>query len=183
MTTDKELLIATDKEFHASIVQGVVKDAHWALEAKRFRAAVILAYCGIDTMASLMRPADNPQVNREGFVEWVENFMDFRNENGPTGLELYAARCGILHANMAESKLSIAGKVRMIGYVDKAAEPVLTDKNVENMILLSTTHLVGIMAEGVLKSWRSIKESQELLFLVHERLNRLFQEFDIKKTN
>src|ERR1041384_4658945 len=142
----------TDKTFHKTVVEGVVLDAKSALDNKRFRAAAVLTYCGIDTLASLVRDAKSAKVQRSDFISWVEKYMDFRSKYGPTGLELYGARCGLLHANMAESDTSKKdANVRLIGYADTNKEPVMHDPKVKTMIILSTTHLVAIFAEGVLK--------------------------------
>lgn len=178
---DNELLSATDRFFNDAIVEGVVRDAKWALDAKRYRAAVILTYSGIDTMASLVRHPKSQKVERSDFVAWVEHFMDFKCDAGPSGLEVYAARCGLLHANMSESGHSKAGKARMIGYVDVANEPVLKSEEVNDLLLLSVRHLVGIFAEGVLKTWKEIKQSSDLLVLVHERLQKLIISYDVKQ--
>lgn len=178
---DAELLKETDKLFHAAVVQGVVLDAKSALDNGRYRAAAVLAYCGIDTLASLVRDAKSPRVQRSDFIRWVEKYMDFRSKHGPTGVELYGARCGLLHASMAESETSRKDeKVRLIGYADKNSEPVMHDEKVKTLIILSTTHLVGILAEGVLKCWKDIKGDKDLLRLVHQRLQKLYAQFNVK---
>jgi hypothetical protein len=173
------LLEETDKMFHSAVVEGVLLDAKWALDAKRYRAAAILTFCGIDAMASLTRAPDKPKVDRRDFIGWCETFLDFRNKKGPTGIELYGARCGMLHASVLESELSKAGHVRLIGYLDKANEPVLESDDVEDLILLSTTHFVGIFAEGILKSWRAIKSDPKMLEVVRQRLDKLVQGYGV----
>jgi hypothetical protein len=177
---DGELVKETDKLFHATVVQGVLLDAKSALDNKRYRAAAVLTYCGIDTLASLVRDAASPKVQRADFVAWAERYMDFRSKHGPTGLELYGARCGLLHASMAESETSKKDeKIRLIGYADKNSEPVMHDENVKTLIILSTTHLVGIFAEGVLKCWKDIKADKGLLHLVNQRLQKLYAQFNV----
>ena len=178
---DAELLRETDTLFHAAVVQGVVLDAKSALDNKRYRAAAVLAYCGIDTLASLIRGAKSPIVQRSDFIRWVEKYMDFQSKHGPTGRELYGARCGLLHASMAESETSKKDEnVRLIGYADKNSEPVMHNEKVKTLIILSTTHLVGIFAEGVLKCWKDIKADKELLSLVHQRLQKLYAQSNVK---
>lgn len=181
---DAELASETGKLFHAAIVKGVVLDAKSALDNKRYRAAAILTYAGIDTMASLVRDGKNDKVVRYDFINWAEKYLDFKDKAGPTGLELYGARCGLLHASMAESDVSKKdAAVRLIGYVDQADKPVLADPNVKELVILSTRHLVGIFAEGTLKCWQDIKSDKTLLPLVRDRLQKLFAEFGVNESH
>lgn len=171
-----DLLAKTDADFNACLIEGVSKDVAHSLQGGRYRAAAILVYCGIDTMASLMRPDGKPKVDRGDFIEWVEKYLDFGVENGPSGLEIYAARCGMLHANSSESVHTDKGNARQIGYVDRASKRVLVDPAVPTLILVSTQGLVLAFLEGVNKSWQDIKASEESIALTHRRLQTMFQE-------
>src|ERR1700730_12721886 len=81
-------------------------------------AAVKLIYAGIDTMASLGIPDTQTDVTREDFVKWCERYIHFRCKEQLSGLDLYGARCSVLHAHSAISRLSRQGKCRMLGYAD-----------------------------------------------------------------
>jgi hypothetical protein len=59
--------------------------------------ALALIYCGIDIMGNLSRPPFNPDSTRNDFANWSELHTDCNARLGVSGLDLYAARCGILH--------------------------------------------------------------------------------------
>jgi len=173
----KALLAETDSLFHGSIVKGVLLDATLALKQGRHRAAVILTYSGIDAIASLMRPAAKDRVNRKDFIGSVDKYLIFGVDGAPTGVELYSARCGILHAYSVESDFTKQGKARQIGYVNFADKAVLNDPEAPNLVLLSIRDLIRGFAKGLQQSWKDIEASPDLVRLVHQRLQLLFQEF------
>lgn len=84
------------------------------LEKRRIVPCLALLYVGIDVIASLEAPGG--EATRHSFIRWVDSYL-FKARHLPcTALELYAARCGILHTFTSRSKLSKAGKVREIVY-------------------------------------------------------------------
>jgi hypothetical protein len=72
-------------------------------------------WCGIDAMAYLALPASNEDVTRSDFVRWVDRYMKFPCEEQLTGLDLYGARCAMLHSYAMASDLSRKGKCRQVG--------------------------------------------------------------------
>ncbi|SRR5258708_3707264 len=76
--------------------------------------ALILIYAGIDIVASL---ESNPKAGvKRSFTRWVDLYMLPNPELECTALELYAARCGMVHTLTAVSDLSHQGKTRTINY-------------------------------------------------------------------
>lgn len=78
--------------------------------------ALVLIYCGIDFMANLSRPMDQPEQSRNDFIKWAEGYMTCESRLSVSGLDLYAARCGILHTYTMDSRLSAEGKAKRILY-------------------------------------------------------------------
>jgi hypothetical protein len=79
------------------------------LERRRIIPCLCLIYSSIDVVASLeRRPNEDPKA---AFVRWVSDNMSKTKPLSCTPLELYAARCGILHTFTADSDLSRKGKV------------------------------------------------------------------------
>lgn len=84
------------------------------LQKRRILSCLCLLYSGIDVVASLERM---PRASiKSMFVRWVEDNMLKARPMPCTALELYAARCGILHTFTADSDLSRKGSVRRIIY-------------------------------------------------------------------
>lgn len=84
------------------------------IDGRRILPALTLIYAGLDIVASLERvPTEG---TRAAFVRWVEKYLRPEGTLGCTAMELYAARCGVLHTFSAESDLSRAGRAREILY-------------------------------------------------------------------
>ena len=84
------------------------------LEKGRVIPCLTLLYSGIDVLASMERqPHEGTQ---HAFVRWVETYMLPNNLLRFSALDLFAARCGIIHAYSAESDLSRKGRARKIVY-------------------------------------------------------------------
>lgn len=79
---------------------------------KRTLPTLVLLFTAIDSLGAL----ESDQATRDSFVSWVEEFMLASAADDWTALDLYAARCGILHTYTAESHLASAGRARRILY-------------------------------------------------------------------
>ena len=85
------------------------------VERQYVQSGLVVLYSTIDAAAWLGVTGDG-DVTRTDFVSWVEAYLLPGTSLRCTGLELYAARCGVLHSLTAFSRLSREGKVRTIGY-------------------------------------------------------------------
>lgn len=77
--------------------------------------SLILVYSAIDAVAWLGRRDLHPEV-RAVFTEWVDRWLLPASPLPCSALELYAARCGVLHTFTSQSELATRGKVRRIAY-------------------------------------------------------------------
>jgi hypothetical protein len=81
---------------------------------------LILLYAGIDAMAWLSKPNEADSVG-DSFQVWVKTYL-LRCHKGEVGtpdqvaLDLFGARCALLHAQIAESDLSRKAKAREVHY-------------------------------------------------------------------
>jgi hypothetical protein len=84
------------------------------LAKHRLVPCLTLLYSGIDVVASLERgPAEK---TKAAFVRWVDENLLKAQPLPCTALELYAARCGVVHTFTAESDLSRKGSARRVIY-------------------------------------------------------------------
>ncbi len=90
------------------------EEMHDCLANNRVLPALILIYAGIDIVASL--ESDVKDGVQRSFTRWVDLYMLPHPKLECTALELYAARCGMVHTLTADSKLSRQGKARTISY-------------------------------------------------------------------
>jgi len=84
-------------------------------EGYRF-PALILIYSAIDTLAWLDRDESHVDVQRSDFIRWVENYLLPNWQSSVTAVDLYAARCSLLHSYSPESKLTREGRADRIYY-------------------------------------------------------------------
>jgi hypothetical protein len=78
--------------------------------------ALTLIYCGIDFMAALGQQSANKSKSKERFVLWADSNMDCQQRLGVSSIDLYAARCGIVHSYTIDSDLSEKGQACRILY-------------------------------------------------------------------
>jgi hypothetical protein len=84
--------------------------------------ALILLYSTIDIMAWLNRSEEHPDVTRSDFIQWVDTFLLPDSDLSCTAIDLYAARCSLIHSYIAESKLSRESKASEIYYAWGSAQ-------------------------------------------------------------
>ena len=77
---------------------------------------MILLYAHIDIAASLNRPESKAEATRADFKEWVNDYLLPNSNLTCSADDIYAARCGFLHAYSAESRASRAGEAKQIFY-------------------------------------------------------------------
>jgi hypothetical protein len=91
---------------------------------------LVLVYTTIDTLAWAVYGHEIAEVKRR-FVGLCEKYLLPDSSLGSTALELYAARCSVLHSLGWESDLSKAGKARSIYYSFGTDDPSLYQQAIE----------------------------------------------------
>lgn len=154
------------------LLEGIIGDIRFVLENNRYRAAVVLIYSGIDAMATLDRPEKAEKVNRKDFINWTETYMHF-NSGSVSGVELYSARCAILHNYGVCSGLTNQGMARKIGYVDNSALDVMASPEVKGLLLLSIHGLADAFIKGVANYLKLLEDQPYKRKLVAGRLMQM----------
>ena len=93
--------------------------------------ALLLIYTGIDIVASL--EARRGESTSQSFTGWVGDYMTGAQPLPCTPLELYAARCGMVHTLTAESDLFRGGKVRKVFYAWGAGDAAALQETIDVM--------------------------------------------------
>ena len=102
-----------------AVHNGIKRGIRVALENDCLDSAVVLILSGIDAMVYITMPAGQDDVTRDDFVKWAEQYIKFPCSEQLTGLDLYGARCAMLHSYSTASKLSREGECRQVGYMSK----------------------------------------------------------------
>lgn len=132
---------------------------------------LVLVYTSIDTLAWAVHGHEISEVKRR-FIALCENHLLCQVSLGCTALELYAARCSILHSLGWESELSKAGKARSIYYSFGTDDPSLYQQAIE---ISHPGKFVPVRADDLLaateKAVASVSEAAKTDPMLKERLD------------
>ena len=120
------------------------------IQKRLIQPALILIYSGIDTAGWL--GSDKPNASRTTFIDWVERYLLKAKPLACTAVDLYAARCGLLHTFTPDSKLSSEGEARRICYAWGTA--TAEDLQRATASMNATDRYVAVHVEGLYEGWR-----------------------------
>lgn len=119
--------------------------------------ALILLYSAIDIASWLDSEKRSVQAR---FMEWVDKYLLPGSSLKCTALDLYGARCGLVHSYSADSNLIKSGKVTRIGYAWKPSTAVGLEQLIKANLDLSTLagsegdYFIAVQVEDLIESLR-----------------------------
>lgn len=149
------------------------------LERKLITPGLVLLYSAIDITSWLGSDEPNAPV-RERFVAWVEQYLLRGKALKCTALELYSARCGLVHTLTAESTLVVEGKARRIVYAWGSAKSEDLQRLIEMMkrggddVAVQFEELYEAWKLGVLAFTKDLQTQPGKARIVYERARKLF---------
>ena len=165
-----------------TVHSGIKRGIRVALENDCLGSGVFLILCGVDAMAYLEMPASQDDVTRGDFVRWAERYIKFPCKEQLTGLDLYGARCAMLHNYSTASHLSGKGKCRQVGYMDKSVPEVCFVPNVsKDLVLVSVPALADAFFSGVDKFLVDLFANKNKAPIAEQRLKKLVHAIPFKK--
>jgi hypothetical protein len=170
------------KESISNVIhEGIKRGIEVLLEKKCYGSAVILIYAGIDAMAFLGMPANRQDVTSHDFITWAEKHIRFPCDEQLTGLDLYGARCSMLHTYSLASRLSREGKCRMVGYMNISVPDVIYNPRVAtDLVMVSVTGLAEAFFRGVDRFIIDLFGDPVRAPLARERLRKLVHRLPYK---
>ena len=158
-----------------AVYDGIKRSIQVCLDNDCYAAAVILIYSGIDTMATLGMAANQQDVTRNDFVDWCDRYLKLTGQTKISGLEWYAARCGVLHNYSARSRLSRAGQARHIGYVDDSLPAIVFNPAIDpSLVMISVKALAVAFFAGIDNSLIHVFADKERRAIGESRLQWMF---------
>jgi len=109
----KHLLTLSEKKLYKNLMK-LVAGIETCIEKKLTIPALVLIYSAIDTAGWL--DSEKAFATRRSFINWTENYLLLAKPLECKAIDLYAARCGLLHTLTPDSQLSGDGKARRISY-------------------------------------------------------------------
>lgn len=123
------------------VIDGILRSISVAIDNGCHRAAVLLIYAGMDTMAfSALRAGEAH--DRRAFIAWANRYMRFPGQHQLTGEDFYGARCAVIHTYGVDSTLSQKGKCRRVGYMVGDRPAVMLEPQVDaTLVMVNVTAL------------------------------------------
>lgn len=117
---------------------------------QRYLPCLILLFAGIDSVATL--ECEPGRGTRADFVTWAEKYT--LKGLQCSGIDLYAARCGVLHRSTADSDLYRAGKARRVLYAWGTADPTQLNAlssvlGLNDNVCIHVRQLIDVFRNGV----------------------------------
>jgi hypothetical protein len=153
------------------------------IEKKLSAPVLILIYSGIDTAGWLA--SSEHYATKASFMKWVDAYLLKGKPLQCTSLELYAARCGLLHTFTPNSELSSLGKARRIYYAwgtasvrDLQRTIDLTNKTGE-YVAVHVNDLYEAWRLGVLQFTEELDKSPDRKSRVYKKVSKFFSELGL----
>lgn len=139
--------------------------------------ALCLSFVCIDAMSYLAMPAGKAKQGRSDFIAWTNEYLK-AHPNQPyqyRGIDVYAARCGLLHAFSAEADLHRADRsIYQFGYHD-GGEHRVDDTHTPKFVLIGTAALFNDLAIAVRDFLAALGSDSELRARVESRLPLVYE--------
>lgn len=150
------------------------------IEKKLASPALILIYTGIDTVGWL--DSNDEYSTRASFVNWVDAYLLKAKPLLCTSLDLYAARCGLLHTFTPDSKLSSTGKARRICYSWGTASAQDMQRTIG--LTCDTNKFVAVHVNELYEAWRlgvgqfvaDLDKNHNRKYPVYKKADKFFSE-------
>lgn len=142
--------------------------------------ALILVYSGIDIFSSLMRPIEKEDATRQDFIAWVEKYLHGNENISCDAIDLYAARCAVIHTYTATSSLSRNNKAKEIAYswgnrTPESLQNIIDTTSIENVAVIHIESLAAALRKGVAQFLQDINNDNEMADRVFKRTRKLFK--------
>ena len=153
------------------------------LEKKLYGPALILIYSAIDVVGWL--DSVEQYASPTSFKNWVEAYLLKATSIPCTALELYAARCGLLHTFTPDSKLSSKGPVRRICYcggeasIQKLQRTINLTKKPELYVAVHINDLYEAWRLGVLHLAEELEKDPDKRSRVYAKARKFFSVLSI----
>jgi hypothetical protein len=143
--------------------------------------ALILVYVGIDAFGALGRPLGQKRKTGKDFIAWADRYMVKPSSLSVTAVELYGARCGLLHTLGSDSNLSDAGKMRPVVYSwgDRNVGPAnsLLEQIELPGVVAKIENIADAFVEGIALFGQEVDATPKLEDEVSSRARKMFGQF------
>ena len=162
-------------------INGLVVEIKTCEEAGATTSAVAMAFVCIDTMAYLSLPADRETQGEADFIAWVDAHLKGHKDQPYQyrGLDVYGARCAVLHAFGSESNFHEKNNdAKRFGYHGGGKHGFDPEVD-ERLVIIGTASFLNDVVHAVTSFLDSCKNDADLRARVEKRLPRVLATFSI----
>ncbi len=162
---------------------GLVNEIKTTEKAGALTSAVAMSYVLIDTLTYLGLPAGQKRQGKKDFVDWVNVYLK-AHEDQPykyDGLDVYGARCAMLHVYAAEASFHEENPdTKVFGYHDGGKHMVSPDGDTR-LVLIGTASYINDIVTAARSFLEHCKKDDCLRKRVESRLPGVLKSIDIRK--
>ncbi|CAG1065988.1 hypothetical protein BAC1_01585 [uncultured bacterium] len=165
-------------ELYKEIIgDSILKDIIDCLKNDKLTVAMMLTYCAMDAMAFLALPKGQDFVEKKNFMAWIRRYMkaDASQPYQYQPIDVYSARCGLIHNYGAESALSKCGKSKIFIYSYGRKNHIFKPTVKPNIVIISVDTFISDFLTAVNRFLVDIEKDYDLRNRVDSRLKGLFR--------
>jgi hypothetical protein len=150
-------------------------------QAGHLMSGLVLSFICMDTMAYLSRPANQAAITRAEFVAWSDEYLKGHPDQPYhyRGLDVYAARCAVLHTYGVEAALHRADpNIRMFGYHNGGMHMYNPDVN-QRLVLIGLISFLNDVRIAIGSFIQDCAADADLRAVVEPRLGALLTHLPI----
>ena len=162
-------------------IMGIIKEMRKCEEADAIFAALAMAYVCIDTMAYLSMPNSQSEQRRQDFIDWVNTYLRGHPDQPYQyeGIDVYAARCALLHTFGAEAKLHREDtSIMKFGYHNGGMHE-LDLNNSPNLVIIGTASFLNDVGIAIERFMKVCQKDEALRTRVESRLPSVSKYFPL----
>lgn len=148
------------------------------IEKRFIDSALVLIYSGIDNLAYLNIEEGNHV--HSSYIKWINEYMDTSSKLNCNPIDLYAARCALIHTSTPDSTLSNTKKALQIVYSygitkkEKLQWCINGIENKDKMIPIQVEELLEEYKKGIFNFFKELEKNLKKSELVKMRAERRF---------
>jgi hypothetical protein len=148
------------------------------LQEHLYMPALVLIYSGLDTLGWLA--SSEEYASKKSFLDWADNYILELTPLGCTALDLYGARCGILHTLTADSKPTSGKQPRRICYAyrrgdaEKMQRAIDLGKKDEKYVAIHVDKLWEAWRIGIIRFMEELESDPERKARVLKKADKFY---------
>ena len=165
-------------------IEQLVNAIDSCLKKELFIPGLILLYSSIDIMSWLDRKKSHTDVKPSDFIRWAKSYILPNLRTTCQTIDLYSARCALLHSYTAESKLIRKQKAKKIFYAwgpgrAKELQYINDQYGKEQIIVLDIGELFIAFKKGIEDFVKYIQKDANRFKVVNDRAIKFLAKKDL----